>query len=65
MPPQLTGQLATDRQDHSNPPEVRSLGRTLARWFEEITAWHKSFATNGPTEAINNLMMLTAMRDSL
>lgn len=49
-------ELATDMQDHSNPPEVRSLGRTLARWFEEITAWHRAFVTNGPTEAVNNLI---------
>ncbi len=49
-------ELAIDMQDHSNPPEVRSLGRTLARWFEEITAWHDTFVSNGPTEAVNNLM---------
>jgi transposase len=49
-------ELATDMQDPSHPPEVRSLGRTLARWFEEITNWHKAFVSNGPTEAINNLI---------
>jgi Transposase len=48
--------LATDTQDQVHPPEVRSLGRTLARWFEEITAWHKALVSNGPTEAVNNLM---------
>ena len=30
--------------------------QTLARWFEEITAWHDTFVSNGPTEAVNNLM---------
>jgi transposase len=49
-------ELATDMQDQSHPPEVRSLGRTLARWFDEITAWHKALVSNGPTEAVNNLM---------
>lgn len=38
------------------PPEVRSLGRTLKRWRSEITAWHACHLTNGPTEAINNLI---------
>lgn len=49
-------ELATDMQDQVHPPEVRSLGRTLARWFAEITNWHKAFVSNGPTEAINNLI---------
>jgi transposase len=49
-------ELATDMQDHTHPPEVRSLGRTLARWFDEITNWHKAFVSNGPTEAVNNLI---------
>ena len=49
-------ELATDMQDKSHPLEVRSLGRTLARWFDEITNWHKAFVSAGPTEAINNLM---------
>ena len=38
------------------PPEVRSLGRTLMRWRTEITAWHRCHFTNGPTEAMNNLV---------
>lgn len=49
-------ELAIDLQDLSHPPEVRSLGRTLARWFHEITNWHKAFVSNGPTEAVNNLI---------
>jgi transposase len=49
-------ELAIDMQDDSHPPEVQSLGRTLARWFDEIVAWHKAFVSNGPTEAVNNLM---------
>jgi transposase len=49
-------ELAIDLQDSDRPVEVRSLGRTLARWFDEITNWHKAFVSNGPTEAINNLI---------
>jgi transposase len=49
-------ELAIDLQDADHPIEVRSLGRTLARWFDEITNWHKAFVSNGPTEAVNNLI---------
>jgi Transposase len=38
------------------PLEVHSLGRTLKNWRDEIIAWHRSKATNGPTEAANNLV---------
>jgi transposase len=49
-------QLADDLQDPTCPPEVRSLGRTLHRWHDQIVAWHHARATNGPTEAMNNLI---------
>lgn len=39
----------------SSTREVRSLGRTLQRWREEIVAWHRTHVSNGPTEAMNNL----------
>lgn len=26
------------------------------RWFEEITNWHRAHVSNGPTEAVNNLI---------
>jgi transposase len=48
--------LAGDLQDTTFPPEVRSLGRTLRRWKDHIVAWHRGRATNGPTEAVNNLI---------
>ncbi len=48
--------LATDLQDESCPPEVNQLGRTIARWATQITNWHRSGLSNGPTEAINNLV---------
>lgn len=49
-------ELAADLQDDAFPPEVRSLGRTLTRWFSQIVNWHRARASNGPIEAINNLI---------
>jgi hypothetical protein len=49
-------QLGVDLQDRSCPPEVNSLGRTIVRWHEEIVNWHKASVSNGPTEAVNNLV---------
>jgi transposase len=46
-------QLAQDLQHHTCPPEVRSLGRTIVRWREQIVAWHQALVSNGPTEAVN------------
>ena len=48
-------ELIRDMADESWPPEVRSLGRTLKRWRDQIIAWHKLHITNGPTESMNNL----------
>jgi transposase len=48
--------LGRDLQDKSCPVEVRSLGRTLIRWRDQIAAWHRGHVTNGPTEAANNLI---------
>lgn len=48
--------LGADLQDDSCPPEARALGRTITRWRYQICAWHRSKVTNGPTEAINNLV---------
>ena len=48
--------LASDLQDRSCPPEVRQLGRTLRRWRDQIVAWHRAHVSNGPTEAVNNLI---------
>ena len=44
-------QLGHDLQDADY-----SLGRTLIRWRNEIAAWHRARVTNGPTEAVNNLI---------
>ena len=45
-------QLAADLGDDSCPPEIRSLGRTIVRWRDQIVAWHRARVSNGPTEAI-------------
>jgi len=39
--------LGDDLQDDSCPPEVHSLGRTLLRWLDQITAWHQARVSNG------------------
>jgi len=58
--PDLAGEYVTrlghDLQDHDCPPEVRQLGRTIIRWADQIAAWHRARVSNGPTEAINNLI---------
>lgn len=48
-------QLGIDLQDDSCSPEIHRLGRTILRWRNQITAWHRCRHSNGPTEAINNL----------
>jgi len=49
-------QLGWDLQDTDYPIEARSLGRTLLRWKHQIAAWHRAHVSNGPTEAVNNLV---------
>jgi transposase len=48
--------FTADSMDESMPPEVRSLGRTLRRWRDQLLAWHHARVSNGPTEAANNLI---------
>jgi hypothetical protein len=42
--------------DREMPVEVRSLAGTLRRWRNRIVAWHRARVSNGPTEALNNLI---------
>jgi transposase len=56
---EFVARLGHDLQDESCPPEVRQLGRTIVRWRTQIAAWHRSFVSNGPTEANNNLIKRT------
>jgi hypothetical protein len=53
---EFVGRLGRDLQDDSCPPEVRQLGRTIVRWRTQIPAWHQAQVSNGPTEAVNNLI---------
>lgn len=53
---EFVDQLAVDLQDHDCPPEVQILGRTIGRWRDQIVAWHEARVSNGPTEAMNNLI---------
>lgn len=46
-------ELIDDCADGDFPPEVNSLGRTLARWRDQILAWHEAKVSNGPTEGLN------------
>jgi transposase len=48
--------IAGDFAQRWMPLEVRRLGRTLRVWIEQIVAWHDARVSNGPTEAINNLI---------
>ncbi len=38
------------------PFELRKLGRTLEKWFDKICNYHIARVSNGPTEALNNLI---------
>lgn len=49
-------EIVRDFADGEMPPEVRRLGRTIGKWRTQIVAWHRSHVSNGPTEAVNNLV---------
>ncbi len=53
---EYTTRLAADFKDRSCPAEVNQLGRTIGRWSTQITNRRLSRVTNGPTEALNNLI---------
>ena len=38
------------------PPEIQRLGRTIKHWFDKIANFHLARVSNGPTEALNNLI---------
>jgi transposase len=49
-------EIVQDFTDREMPFEVRRLGRTIRRWRDQIVAWHHAQVSNGPTEAVNNLV---------
>jgi transposase len=49
-------ELIDDMAHSEMPVEVRSLAGTLRRWRDQIAAWHHARVSNGPTEALNNLI---------
>jgi len=51
-------ELSRDLRDETYSAELNKLGRTLNAWRTQITNWHRSRVTNGPTEAVNNLAKL-------
>lgn len=52
--------MLTELIDHCQrptmPPELQKLGRTLHQWFDKICNHHLARVSNGPTEALNNLI---------
>jgi transposase len=38
------------------PPEIQKLGRTIRHWFDKLCNYHLARVSNGPTEALNNLI---------
>jgi len=58
--PDEARQLLEDLQAHclkkAMPPEIQKLGRTIRTWFDKLCNYHLSKVTNGPTEALNNLI---------
>ncbi len=40
----------------SMPPEIQRLEKTIGKWFDKICNYHLAKVSNGPTEALNNLV---------
>lgn len=53
-------QLLTHLIEHCErpamPPELKRLAKTLKKWFTKIVNYHHAKISNGPTEALNNLI---------
>ena len=49
-------ELETHCRRRTMPPEIQKLGRTLQAWFDKIANFHLARVSNGPTEALNNLI---------
>jgi transposase len=53
---QLLEELKSHCIRRAMPPEVQKLGRTIRDWFDKICNYHLAKVSNGPTEALNNLI---------
>jgi len=53
---QMLRELEQHCRRRTMPPEIQRLGRTLKAWFEKIANFHLARVSNGPTEALNNLI---------
>ena len=50
------GELQRHCSKPAMPPELQRFARTIRKWFDKICNYHLAKVTNGPTEAINNLI---------
>jgi transposase len=53
---QMLKELEAHCRRRTMPPEIQRLGRTLHAWFDKIANFHLARVSNGPTEALNNLI---------
>jgi transposase len=58
--PLYARQILKDLERHclkrAMPPEIQRLGRTIRKWFDKLCNYHLARISNGPTEALNNLI---------
>jgi len=58
--PDEARQILKELEEHARratmPPEIQKLGRTIGAWFDKIANFHLARVSNGPTEALNNLI---------
>ena len=50
---QWVAEIIRDFADEPMPIEIRRLGRGIKKWAAQITAWHRTHVSNGPTEGVN------------
>jgi transposase len=53
---QMLEELVEHCVKRAMPPEIQRLGRTLRHWFDKLCNFHLARVSNGPTEALNNLI---------
>ncbi len=53
---ELLKELVSHCLKKAMPPEIQRLGKTIERWFDKICNYHVAKVSNGPTEALNNLI---------